>query len=213
MKARGLTLIEIMVALLVVAGLFALVIPAVQGATGVRVKEEAGKMIGAIHLLYSEAAMRGEVCRLMFQLSDGTQNGGYRAECTEQNAQLEVEAQDVDDGEAVIDEDPFADDSQIRDDERLEATVKARAAYSAFEGRSFKAHSLPTGVRLTGFWTPLLRDVVTKGEVGLYFLPLGETQRAYLWLQDDSDNFFTLKVSPLTGSVKVFAENLEVPSE
>ncbi len=210
---RGLTLIELLVALIIVAGLFALVAPAMQGAMGVYVKEEAGRLSGAIRMLYDEAAIRGTVCRMVFVMADGEEDGGaYRAECTDEHPRLDPEVQDVDEGALVQDdEDPFAEEGYLRPEEEVEARVKAKAAWQTFPGAAFKERTLPAHVRLVGFWTPRLRDVVTKGEAYLYFLPLGETQRAYIWLQDANDNFFTLTVEPLSGRVQVHAKNLEVP--
>ncbi|MDF1562210.1 MAG: prepilin-type N-terminal cleavage/methylation domain-containing protein [Deltaproteobacteria bacterium] len=210
---RGLTLIELLVGLLIVAGLFALVVPAMESVLGVRVKEEAGRLAGAIRMIYDEAAMRGQTCRLVFVMPESVEhNGSYRIECTLDAARISPEIQDVDEGALVQeDEDPFADDSYVREEEELERRVKARAAWQAFAGRELQDRTLPPGVRLAGFWTPQLRDVVTVGEAYLYFLPLGETQAAYIWIQDSRENFYTLTVQPLTGRVKVFAENLEVP--
>ncbi len=211
-QPRGLTLIELLVALMIVAGLFAMVVPSIQGMLGVRVKEESGKVAGAIRMLYDEAAMRGQICRLVFVMPESEEeNGAYRAECTLDRARLSPEIQEVDEGALVVEEDPFADDSYIREEEELERTVKARAAWATFEGRELKTRNLPPGVRLSGFWTPRLGDVITVGEAYLYFLPMGETQAAYVWLVDPQDNFYTLTVSPLSGRVKVHAENLEVP--
>ena len=99
------------------------------------------------------------------------------------------------------------------DADKLEAKIKKDAEWTQFAGKTLSPQRLPTGVRLAGVWTSHLRDQVTKGDAYLYFFPLGETQKAQIWLTDASDDVYTLTVQPLTGKVKVYDESLEVPRE
>lgn len=214
-SARGMTLIELMIALIIVGGLLALVVPSIQAVAGVNVKEAAGKLSGTIGYLYSHTAITGETCRIAFTFPEEEgESGKYAVECTEGSPRLSTEKIDVRDG--AMDEgprSPWEQNEPVRDDQKLEAQIKQAAQWTQFAGKNFKPQTLPAGVRLAGVWTGRLREAVTKGQAYLYFFPLGETQKARIWLADASDNFYTLTVAPLTGKVKVFNENLEIPRD
>lgn len=209
---RGLTLIELLVSLLIVGGMFAMVLPTMQSAAGVQVKEAAGKLSGAIASLYNHTALVGETCRLTFHLPEDEDDlGGYQAQCTAGSPQMKHERATVREGR-VEDEEEEDEFSSLREDEQFEARIKAKAAWTQFAASTqHKPVEFARGVRIAGVWTPRVDDVITRGDAHLYFFPLGETQRAYIWMQDANDNYYTLTVEPLTGRVKVHPENLEVP--
>src|SRR5262245_54810392 len=81
---RGLTLIEITVALLVVTLLFSAVPMGIGALVGAKAKESAGELAGTIRSLYDTAALTGKTCRLVFELpglDDEQTPVRYHAEC------------------------------------------------------------------------------------------------------------------------------------
>ncbi len=212
--ARGMTLIEVMIALLIVAGLFALVMPSVQAMAGVKVKEEAGRLSGAIRYLYDHTAITGETCRLHFTLSGDKDNGGYAAECTKGPPRLAAGQTDVRDGARdVQDDSPFADRKPETDEEKFQAGIEQKAAWSQFATSTVQPVKLPENVHLVGVWTGRVTQTVTKGDAFLYFFPMGETQKAYVFLEDDDHHDYTLTVQGLTGRTIVHVGKLEVPRD
>lgn len=210
---RGMTLIEVMIALLIVAGLFALVLPSIQAVAGVQVKESAGRLAGAIRYLYDHTAITGQTCRLTFDMAGGDQSGEYAAECTKGNPRLAQGQVDVRDGEVdKPDDSPFANEHPSTDQEKFEARIKQKAQWAQFKSNDVHHVQLPADVHIVGVWTGRLTAPVTKGEAHLYFFPMGETEKAYIWLQDENDHTYTLTVQRLTGRVKVHARRLEVPN-
>ncbi len=82
--ARGFTLIELGVALVVVVLLMAAVVMSVGAITGARAKQAAGELSGTIRSLYDTAALSGKTCRLAFSLPAQADDSGqvqYWAEC------------------------------------------------------------------------------------------------------------------------------------
>ncbi len=210
---RGLTLIELLVALLVVGGLMALSVQSVHSVTGMRVREETGRLAGAIAYLYNHAAITGRTCRIVFSM--GEEDGdGWAAECTDETPRLDAEVQRVSRG--VVDRD-FRDDDWSdrfsREDDSLERRIKERARWSQFASRTIQPARLSTGVHIAGVWTPRVTEEVTDGEAYLYFFPTGETQRALIYLVDPRENAYTLDVQPLTGRVRIIYGWKEVPRE
>ncbi|RMG19148.1 MAG: type II secretion system protein [Deltaproteobacteria bacterium] len=212
------TLIEVLVGLLIVAGLLAMVVPAVTARAGVRVQEEAGRLAGSIRYLYNYAAIHGQTCRIAFSLApsrEGSEESAsaYRFECTEGNPRLKPEQTQVRDGRIEEEEEEPVDETQLSEEERFQRRIEAGPRWSELSGGLAKTVELPPGVSIRGIWTPQLSDVVSAGETWLYFFPIGETQRALIWIGDPYDNVYTLSVQPLTGRVRVFPEALEVPRD
>ena len=58
-RERGMTLIELMIALVIVGGLLALVVPSIEAVSWANVKEAAGKLSGTIGYLYNHTAITG----------------------------------------------------------------------------------------------------------------------------------------------------------
>src|SRR5512140_1350393 len=83
-RARGLTLIELMIALAVAAVLFSAAVMGIGAITGAQAKKSAGELAGVIRSLYDTAALTGRTCRLAFELPGEKaedQKARYRAEC------------------------------------------------------------------------------------------------------------------------------------
>ena len=84
---RGLTLIEIMVALMIAAVLFSAVVMSIGSITGTKAKAATSELAGVIRSLYDTAALSGKTCRLVFELPEPRSEGRtrYRAECAAGN--------------------------------------------------------------------------------------------------------------------------------
>jgi general secretion pathway protein H len=224
---RGLTLIEICIALLIVAVLFSAVIGGVGAITGTKAKASAAELAGVIRSLYDTAALSGKTCRLVFEIPGpkSDERTRYHAECAESGVTTSR------DREAAIKE-----DNQVRDDEKRgekdsrhnfsqsnsggapslqdlmdqeQHRVEQTAKFSSFTGEEVSPHELSNSVTLS-VWTRQQKTAVDQGVAYLYFFPQGYTEKAQVYLRQ-GDNVWTLTVSPLTGKVNIVAEELEVP--
>src|SRR6266851_1086223 len=182
MKVRGLTLIELIIALAIVVVLFATVVTGVGAITGSRAKAAAGELGGVIRSLYDTAALTGRTCRLVLQIpdpSDDQSRAKYWAECAASNV------------------------TTRRD------RVEAVARYSVYTSPEITPRELPSGVHAS-VWTAHQRNAIGAGTAYLYFFPQGMTERALVFLRQGR-NTLTLQVAPLTGKTTVVGEQLEVP--
>src|SRR5262245_31855442 len=85
-RERGLTLIELVVAMSIVILLLSLTVLAADAITGAKAKSAAGELAGTIRSLYDTASLTGKTCRLVFQLPGEREEGGavsYSAECAQ----------------------------------------------------------------------------------------------------------------------------------
>lgn len=232
-RTGGFTLIELVIALAVIAVLFGAVVYGVGALTGARAKEASAELAGAIRALYDSAALSGRTCRLVFELPSGRDDAQgavrYRAECakgaitaasdregelkreTERAAKREREAArgapSSDTRLLAMNREgaPSAQELMAREQDRVEEAAR----YSAFSSEELVARTLPSNVRLE-IWTAKQRTPVKEGLAFLYFFPQGYTERAQL-VVSQGDNAWTISVSPLTGKTTISAERLEVP--
>jgi len=223
---RGLTLIEITVALAVIAVLFAAVVLGVGALTGAKAKQASAELGGTIRSLYDTAALSGKTCRLVFELPEPKDEEGgvtWRAECAKGNVAVSARRDDelrdalakakgrnaVDDAARFqrLDHDqaPSAQELQVRE----KARVEEAARFSDFSSEEVAVHHLPGNVRLE-VWTQKQRAAVKSGLAYLYFFPQGYTERAQVWVRQGG-NVWTLTIAPLTGKTVIHAADLEVP--
>lgn len=223
---RGLTLIEIAVALAIVVMLFAVTVMSVGALTGAKAKEAATELAGTVRALYDTAALSGRTCRLVFELPQARDEDGavtWRSECAK--GAVTASAKREDELEAAdrrrrekreapsdrrmrrldADEAPSVQELQEREKSRVEEA----ATFSEFSSEDVTRHTLPSGVRVA-VWTQKQRAPVKSGLAYLYFFPQGFTEKAQVWVRQ-GDNTWTLTIAALTGKTVILSEDLEVP--
>lgn len=224
--SRGFTLIEMSIALVIVAVLFAAVVVGVGAVTGSRARASAGELAGTIRSLYDTASLSGKTCRLVFELPGpkSEEPVRYRAECASQGITTARDREDAlrADNRAAEEARKNAGREQRSGfsqsgstpslQELMEAEqerVEAAARYSAYTTPEVAPRALPEGVSLS-VWTRHQRKPVENGVAYLYFFPQGYTEKAHVQVRQ-GDNVWTLDISPLTGKVNIVPEALEVP--
>ncbi|WP_426750730.1 prepilin-type N-terminal cleavage/methylation domain-containing protein [Myxococcus sp. Y35] len=227
---RGLTLIEISIAIIIVAILFSAAVMGIGSITGAKAKGSAGELAGLIRSLYDSAALRGQTCRLVFEIPDpkSEQATRYHAECAEGAVTTSRDRDEMlreDNAERErASRTPGRDErrnylvtggsgtnapsaQELLESEKLR--VENAARFSSYTSEEVPARELPADVKVS-VWTRNQREPVESGVAYLYFFPQGYTEKAYVYVQQ-GDNVWTLDVSPLTGKVQVVPEALEVP--
>lgn len=223
MNQRGLTLIEIMVAMTIAVVLFAAVALSVGAITGSKAKAATGELAGTIRYIYDTANLTGKTCRLVFDMPSSKDEDGsvkYWAECAAGNIttsrdrenELKSATKDRDDRAQGKDISPskLSDGSAYTElMAREQSRVDDKAKFSDFTDETLEKRELPTSVRL-GIWTRHQKNEVKDGLAYLYFFPQGFTERAMVKVRQ-GDNVWTIKVEPLTGKAQVVAEDVEIP--
>ena len=225
---RGMTLIELVIALMIAAMLFGVAIMGVGAITGTSAKTASVELTGTVRALYDMAALSGKTCRLVFTLPAEREERGavtWRAECAKGNVTATGKGRDEE--LRALNSKDRPKDKRVSEDKRfqrmdsdtqpsvaeLQAREKARvedaAKFSEFSSEDIATHTLPPSVKLE-VWTGKQRQPVKNGTAFLYFFPQGYTERAQIWVRQGK-NTWTLSISPLTGKTTIVAEDLEVP--
>lgn len=215
-RGRGLTLIEISISLMVVALLLLVAVPSIEAVAGVRAREEAGRLSGAIRYMYGQSALSGKTCRLRFDLDEQS----YSAQCTQQRFTVSGAKEKSRDGMKVEEEEAASvsrttysvQDELLGSSEKLRESVERQAEFSEYADDEVGPRKMPDGANLA-VWTSRQTQRYTKGEAFIYFFPQGHTEKAQVYVSDDEgDDVYTLIVSPLSGKVRVEFGDVAEPS-
>jgi prepilin-type N-terminal cleavage/methylation domain-containing protein len=188
----GFTMLELMVVVVLIAGLMAIVIPALSSIAGADVKNEVTRMIGLTQEVYARAAISGITHRINIDLDN-------------QNYWVEVK-----EGEAGT----IAPEMGYEELMNVLITKSKKEAENAFEYQyvpHYKEVSGPLGEKSTleknivfhGAWTEQMPEVARTGIVSIYFFSGGYTQASFVSLAqkgDQEDTSIYVALSPLTGA-------------
>lgn len=212
--ARGFTLIEVMIAM----GLVALMVTA--SVVGLRslaksdLRSTATRMSGAIRYLFDRASTTGRVHRLVLDFDSGK----YWAEVsndafvfapgkeTDESRKKEAEkiAKEEELKRQAAEKESSFGSSLIPSRYMPKPFIAKRAKFDAFRETVVKPITLKSGVVLADIYTPRLLKPLAEGKGYLYFFPMGMTEAAVIHLSDKKGaSFYTLIVHPLTGRVTI----------
>ncbi|MBI1947590.1 MAG: prepilin-type N-terminal cleavage/methylation domain-containing protein [Deltaproteobacteria bacterium] len=211
---RAFTLLEILVALVLLSLLIAVAVPAAGALSGAELRSQSGMLTGAVRDTYARTALIGRSARLVMDL----EQDAWWIEEAPTVARLHAGKQSADrDGKAKLDplDERIEDIDADTDDEKELAKLELLSPppFKPVEGEDGQPHKLPADVHFKSIWAEHLDDKQSAGQVALYFFPGGFTEEALITLTDDEqgERTLTLVVSSLTGEVDVVDEEPRVP--
>jgi general secretion pathway protein H len=211
MRARGLTLIEISIALAIAALLVSISVPAISSITRAQLRQKSGQLSGGIRALYGQSAIAGKSCRLALDLDKSE----YQAECARGAVRLSGEPElSRNSREPSRDEELLArakgDRSSLSDEDRVRVELLRKSAFAP--SAEVPRTALGGSVRFRKVWVSHQQEGLTAGTAYLYFWPSGQTEAASIELAQ-GDDVTTLLVSPLTGRVRLVNGPAKAPGE
>jgi general secretion pathway protein H len=210
---RGLTLIEVVIALAIAAMATGIAIGALNSVTDASLKSTSIELIGAIKFSYDRAIMERRTQRLSIDMDKGLWWIDYTTDPFALSAELErgSEGEKEDDKKEEKEEkNSFFSDEDDAAKKEVEAALEGgkAASFSADEELG-KPRSLPGDIRISKVWTGHQEEAFTSGVAHIHFFSGGWTEPAQVELTD-GDAFVTLKLYPLTGRVRTYSKELEV---
>lgn len=210
---RGLTLIEISIALGIAALAVSISIVSLNALTDADLRSSAIELAGAIKFNYDRAIMEKRTQRLGMDLDRNV----WWIEFTEDAYAVGAERMHGEEGEkrAARGEVEDAVEDSFFDDDDESAEVKrvmegGKAASFGPDESAGEPHPLPGDVQFSKVWTGHQEESFTSGVAYLHFFRGGWTEPAQIELFDGSE-YVTLKVFPLTGRVRTYDKQLEDP--
>jgi general secretion pathway protein H len=207
----GFTLIEMMIALVIVALMTVVTVSGLRSFAKSDLRSTATRMAGSIRYLFDRASTTGHVHRLVLDFD----NGKYWAEVSNDDfilaAGKETEVSRKKEAEKIAKEEEVkreaaekgSSGSQIPSRYLPKPFTPKRAKFDAFRETAVKPITLKSGVVLADVYTPRLIKPLDAGKGYIYFFPMGMTEAAVIHLSDGKEAFYSLIVHPLTGRVSV----------
>lgn len=209
-RDRGLTLIEIMVAIMLATVVIAIAIPAFNSATDSDLNAVAVRISGASRACFGEAAIKNVTLRVAYDLDADA----YWVEAYPGTFQIIGEERDLE--EARDDEEEKAEDEKRRkeQDERYGGEEDMEAApfvaqFVPVEVGFVEAQRMPARIKIKGVRTPQFRQVVTDGKAYTHFFSNGWAERTLVYIEDSGGSVLTLETQPLTGRVIIHEGELD----
>lgn len=221
-RSAGLTLLEVIVVVFLIALAFGIGVPSFNTLTHARLKKSSTQMAATIRYLYNQAALKGLCMRMVFDLRNDT---------------FHVEAST--DGECLVDDtrvDAATAKRKEEDQKRKDKLEKKsstqgstiggwsgekpislkhkKTVFAAYNDYLVKPRKLPSGVRFHGVFTTHQKDVYSRksgpNKAYLHCFPLGRCERGMIYLEDKSGTVLSLEIKPLTGRVRIHNKKISL---
>ena len=195
LSQRGMTLVEILIVLGIIAGMVSFATLFVGNMSGDGVREEASRLMHVVHYVYDQSTITNRYLRLSFDLD----NQKYTIESSQEPFYVVREGDEI---EQLRIENEERD--QMGKDQDEEAP---KESFTEVEDENLEPHDINDGVRIKDFQALHQKEALSTGKAYLYFFPRGQTEFTVIHLSDaDGENIVTLAVNPMSGEVTYTAE-------
>ncbi len=215
---RGVTLIEVLIVLALVALFTTITVVGFYGTSSARLRQGTVRVAGVVRVAYAYATSSSKVVRLVFDFGAGT----ITMEETRDRHLLKHDPLGGDAAnEAEAEALEAADAAKVRTPPSMFTPVDPRVASGIKPDEEqdpddFSIH-LPSGIQLWQVDVEHQDEPIREGKAYVYFFPGGQTENAAIQLrvagteEDSKTGFMTILVSPLTGKTNIVAGRQYAP--
>jgi len=211
-QQRGLTLVELLIVIALIAVLGGTVLMGPGMLEGSRLKSAATLIVSGVRLGLARASTTGRPTRLTFDLD----NGKLTLEEADSSVLLREHTKDSSSGSAAASE--LEKKAQAESERILQGPRSPRARFKPIAGfnsspdESGPGRSLGGGVQFISVQTEHDDEPRSSGRAYLYFFPGGTTERASVQLKRRGDDSgLTVSISGLTGRAKIERGRVDLP--
>jgi prepilin-type N-terminal cleavage/methylation domain-containing protein len=214
-KARGFTLIELVVVMVIVSTVLTLVSMGIANIRRADLTSASGMMSGAMRYLYNLAVINNTPYRLVIDMDDRAFWGEELdtddpcARFLPEDGAFGTEEFDPEDNES-----PDADSGAMG----VKRPRTHRANFTKTKDNLLSRRVLPMGIVVTGVMTSKNQGPKETGKVAIHFFPGGYAENAYIWMgeqaldDDEPEVLLTLELASLNGHVTRHNEELDQAS-
>ena len=212
---RGMTLIEILVVLAIVAGLMSISVYTFGLLTQGDLKRDAMKMTSAIKYTYNQAALNNTQYRMVLDLDANTYHTEVvKSALVDRPASAKTRKEDE---ELLTEEARKLAAKRKREtdlyDEKEENPfgISRRVSYERVQDGVLKDGKLGDGVTIEKVYLgePEAKE---EGKVSVNFFPNGYQEAAIIIIKNPQGSYYSLQLEPFTGRVLLFSKELDPPS-
>ena len=191
-REHGMTLIEVLIALLIISVVIGGVAVSAGGVFSSRMGQTSGKLMAMVRYTYDRAVMTGKPYQLVVDIDEGK----AWIEEMEKEKSCETRLRELDDLEK-------GRSGRTTDEESDEALEKGTKK----EDMILRTIKLPEGIHFEAVRAQHHSERVTEGQARILFFPDGTAERAFIWLARE-ENIFTVEVRALQGRGVLHREDL-----
>jgi general secretion pathway protein H len=207
--ARGVTLVEVLITVALVALLSGVTVLSMGAVGSARLKRGATQIGGAVRIGYAHATASSKTVRLVFDFDN-------RKLLLEESDSPHLVRRDNSGGADAATEIERAAQAAA---EQVQGQRAPRAAFTAAKAVGFppEGKELPRGIQFWQVETDHQDEPVYEGRAYLYFFPGGQTQTASIQLrisntdENDETGFMSVAVAPLTGKTRIYKGRRAMP--
>jgi len=209
---RGLTLVELLIVIALIAVLTGTVLMGPGMLEGSRLKSAATLIVSGVRLGIARASSTGRPTRLSFDLDKGK----LTLEEADSTVVLREHTKDASSGAAPatdLEKKAHAESDRILQGPHApRPTFKPVAGFSSSPDQTGLGRSLGNGVEFISVQTDHDDEPRTSGQAYLYFFPGGTTERTAIQLKRRGDDTgLTVSISGLTGRAKIERGRVDLP--
>src|SRR6478736_535670 len=209
---RGLTLVELLIVVALIAVIGGTVFMGPGLLEGSRLKSAATLIVSGVRVGLARASTTGRPTRLTFDLD----NGKVTLEEADSSVLLREHTKDASSGAAAADE--LEKKAQAESERILQGPHAPKARFKAVPGfnpspdETGPARSIGNGVQFISVQTEHDDEPRSSGRAYLYFFPGGTTERASVQLKRRGDDTgMTVSISGLTGRARIERGRVDLP--
>ena len=208
-RRAGMTLIEVMIVIVIIALASTGVTMALGGITRTKLRSSCVKLMAASRFAYNRAISQGNTVRLRIDVNEGTMSieEAHGLVTLSRVDDPRRENVDLESGENDVAVDPWAA-AQARLENTFEPTFGA-SPFSPITGRGgetltrYQSQSIGSNVRVARLYLPHEPEPRDQGIGSIFFFPGGQTENAVIQLTDGSETVYSVEIHPLTGRAKL----------
>lgn len=211
-SSRGMTLVEVLVTLTIIAGVMGVSLYVVNSLNATALKDEANRMTSAMKYTYSQAAINNSQYRMVLDLDAGSYHTEVVSSALTQREektddQLEAEKEFLTEEALAAGRKKRQERSLFSKEEADPFGVNRQVSYERVQDGVLKPGKLGSGLRILRVYagTP---EPIEQGQAYINFYPNGQQDAAIVVLEDDGRTV-SLKTEPLTGRVLTYGEALD----
>lgn len=197
-RARGFTLLEIVVSIAVIALMLGVVVSRMDTMMEWDMKKASSKLASTMRYLYNKAATEGLFIRLILDFEENT----YWVEATTDPFVIAAGEEDERKKKRVAEEGAA---EGVEEGEEGDYAIKPqKPVFTQVDSYLLKPTKLPSSVFFKDVYVEHLKMPVDAGKAEIYFFPNGMVEYAIINLRDDDDETnYSLETSPISGRVNI----------
>jgi general secretion pathway protein H len=197
-RPPGFSLIELIIVIAIIGIMGFFVIPKLSSIRGVELKKTSADLGRVIKYVYNKSVMQNKKFRLVYDFESRSISVEYEEEKKEEEKKTDDES-----GEVII------ESEEKRDEKSPEDKYLIEGKFVEDTDMLNKKLYLPKTVKFNGIYTFHNQEISREGKDYTMILPTGFVEKTIIYLEDNYNRIYSIRINPQTGTIKIFNDYIE----